>query len=129
MIDSLSDMLTRIRNSLLAKRPQVEISHSGVKFEIAKILEQEGYLAGFTKEHQNGKEVLVLNLKYVGKEPVIREIKMVSKPGQRIYLGAKEIPSVLGGLGIVIVSTSRGIMTGRMAKKQNLGGEVLIKIW
>lgn len=129
MTDPLSDMLTRIRNALLVKQESVVIPYSTLKFEVAKILEQEGYIKGFSKDRQEQRDMLVLGLKYYNKESVIRGIEIVSKPGQRIYKKAQEFPLVLGGLGTLVVSTPQGVMTTWEAKKRNIGGEVLVKIW
>ncbi|MFC1686381.1 30S ribosomal protein S8 [Patescibacteria group bacterium] len=129
MIDPLSDMLTRIRNALLVEHTKVIIPYSTLKFEVAKILEQEGYIKGFSKDRQEQHDMLVLDLKYYNDESVIKGIEMVSKPGQRIYSKTQKFPSVLGGLGILIISTPQGLMTSFRANKKNLGGEVLVKIW
>ena len=129
MIDSLSDMLARIRNAILSRKEKVIIPYSTLKFEVAKILEQEGYVKGFSKNHVGAKEILELELKYSEDNSVIAGIEIVSKPGQRIYKSFKELPKVLGGLGVLIVSTPKGVMTGFDAKKQKSGGEILAKIW
>ncbi len=129
MTDPLADMLTRIRNAILAHKPKVEIPHSSLKFEVAKLLEQEGYLHGFSKNRSGSQEVLELELKYADNKSVIQGIEIVSKTGQRLYAKAKEFPLVLGGLGTLIVSTPKGLMTGSEARHHNLGGELLIKIW
>ncbi|TES95273.1 30S ribosomal protein S8 [Patescibacteria group bacterium] len=129
MTDPLSDMLTRVRNALLVKQESVVIPYSTLKFEVAKILEQEGYIKGFSKDRQEQRDMLVLDLKYYNGESVIRGIETVSKPGQRIYKKAQEFPLVLGGLGTLVVSTPQGVMTTWEARKRNIGGEVLVKIW
>ena len=130
MTDPIADMLTRIRNALVSKHDSVEIPASNIKKEIAKILVSEGYVsdAQFVDEGVQGK--IVVKLKYgPKKEKVISGLKRISKPGLRVYAGAGEIPKVLGGLGIAIVSTSKGIMTDKQARSTGNGGEVLAYIW
>ncbi len=129
MTDPLADMLARLRNAILVHKPKTEVPYSSLKFEVAKILEQEGYLSGFSKSRLGNNEILELELKYVDGKSVITGIELVSKAGQRIYAKAGTLPEVLGGLGTLIVSTSQGLMTGKEARRKNLGGEVLIKIW
>ena len=128
MTDVIADMLTRIRNALSAKHETVEIPASNTKKAIADILLKEGYINGvdFVEGIQG---TIVITLKYDKARPVISGLKRVSKPGLRIYVGTDEIPEVLGGLGIVILSTSKGIMTGKDAKKAHQGGEVLAYVW
>jgi small subunit ribosomal protein S8 len=128
MTDPISDLLTRIRNAGRALRPTVAMPHSRMKENIANILKREGYVAEVTVE---GKAVKTINLKlkYQGKKNVIEGLRRISKPGLRHYVGAAEIPRVRGGLGIAIVSTSEGVMTGVEAKKKNLGGELLCYVW
>jgi small subunit ribosomal protein S8 len=125
MTDPIADMLTRIRNAQTARKPSVTLPSSKQKLAIAKVLEQEGYLAGVTTEEADGKEMLTLTLKYYQDRPVIERIERVSRPGLRIYKRADELPVVQGGLGVAIVSTSRGVMTNKQAKAQGHGGEVL----
>jgi small subunit ribosomal protein S8 len=125
MTDPIADMLTRIRNAQTARKPSVTLPSSKQKLAIAKVLEQEGYLAGVTTETVDGKQMLTLALKYYQDRPVIERIERVSRPGLRIYKGADELPVVQGGLGVAIVSTSRGVMTNKQAKAQGHGGEVL----
>jgi small subunit ribosomal protein S8 len=128
--DPIADMLTRIRNGSRAHHLEVAVPASRVKREIARILVEEGFIAGFTEERQGPAQVLRLTLKYVdGKAPVVSGLKRISKPGLRVYASKTDIPRVLGGLGIVIVSTSQGIMTGQQARKAQLGGEVLAYVW
>lgn len=128
--DPIGDMLARIKNGYLARKNVVEVPYSKMKEEIAKILVKEGYLERLKSKIQNSKfKVLELKLKYEGKRPAIEEVKRVSKPGVRIYAKAGEIPRVKYGLGITIVSTSKGIMTDKEAKKKNLGGEVICQVW
>ena len=127
MTDPISDMLTRIRNAHRALLPTVVVPHSKMKESIASILQKEGYIADFAME---GKvPTMKLKLKYVGKKSVIEGLRRISTPGLRRYVGADDIPRVRGGLGTSIVSTSRGLMTGVQARKNNLGGELLAYIW
>ena len=128
MTDPISDMLTRIRNASLALVPDVEVSHSRMKESIAGILKKEGYIAECSVEGKTAKKIK-LKLKFQGRKGIIVGLKRVSKPGLRRYVGATEIPRVLGGMGTAIVSTSRGVMTGVQARKQSLGGELLCYVW
>lgn len=128
MTDPIADMLTRIRNATQAKLPVVEVPHSRVKANIAEILRREGYLAEVATEGDKLKR-LKLKLKYDGRRGVIEGLTRVSKPGRRLYVGSAEVPRVRGGLGVAILSTSRGVMSGTEARKQQLGGEVLCYIW
>ena len=128
MTDPISDMLTRIRNANLALVPEVEVSHSRMKASIANILKQEGYIADCSVEGKTAKKIK-LKLKFQGRKGIIAGLKRVSRPGLRRYVGATEIPRVLGGMGTAIVSTSRGVMTGVQARKQSLGGELLCYVW
>jgi small subunit ribosomal protein S8 len=128
--DPIADMLTRIRNASRARHADVVVPASRTKREIARILTEEGFIAGFLEEHEGAHQVLRVSLKYVdGKAPVVSGLKRISKPGLRVYARKTEIPRVLGGLGLVIVSTSQGIMTGSQARKAQLGGEVLAYVW
>jgi small subunit ribosomal protein S8 len=129
MSDPISDMLTRIRNGGRALLPAVQMPHSRIKEGVAKILKTEGYVADVAVEGEKSKKTIKIRLKYNGKKNVIEGLKRVSKPGLRKYVGSTEIPRVLGGLGVSIVSTSEGLMTGTQAKKKNLGGELLCYIW
>ena len=128
MTDVIADMLTRIRNALSARHETVEIPASNTKKAIADILFNEGYIEAvdFIEGVQG---TIKITLKYNGSNKVISGLKRVSKPGLRVYVGAEEIPQVLGGLGIAILSTSKGIMTGKQAKKLHQGGEVLAYVW
>ena len=130
MTDPVADMITRIRNSVRAKLPRVDIPSSKLKVEIARILKNEGYVANF-KVTEDGKQgVLRVYLKYgPGMERVITDVQRVSRPGCRIYCGKDRIPRVYGGLGINILSTSRGLMTGRAAAKEGVGGEIICNVW
>ena len=127
--DPIADMLTRIRNANAMRYKEVEIPSSKVKVEIAKILKNEGFINDYKIKKNNVQDVIILSLKYNNKERVITGLKRISKPGLRVYAKSNEIPRVLNGLGIAIISTSQGIMTGKDAKAANLGGEVLAYIW
>ena len=128
--DPIADMLTRIRNASRARHTEVVVPASRTKREIARILLEEGFIAAVDEEHEGPRQMLRVTLKYVdGKAPVVSGLKRISKPGLRVYARKTEIPRVLGGLGIVIVSTSQGIMTGTQAHKAQLGGEVLAYVW
>jgi small subunit ribosomal protein S8 len=125
MTDPIADMLTRIRNAQTARKPSVTLPGSKQKLAVAKVLEQEGYLAGVSSENVDGKDTLTLTLKYYQDRPVIERLQRVSRPGLRIFKRVDELPVVQGGLGVAIVSTSQGVMTNRQAKAQGHGGEVL----
>jgi small subunit ribosomal protein S8 len=139
MTDPIADMLTRIRNAVHARHQRVDIPASRIKADIAKILEAEGYISGFSKvdpsEKTDGEDgvtraAIRLHLKYGPRgEQVITGIERVSRPGRRVYFGSKEMPRVLGGLGTTILTTSRGVMTGKDAAKAGVGGEVLCNVW
>ena len=128
MTDPISDMLTRIRNAGLALRPVVEVPHSRIKEHIANVLKKEGYLADVAVEGGGAKKIK-LKLKFEGKKCVIEGMRRISKPGLRHYVGADEIPRVRGGLGVAVISTPEGIMSGVQARKKNLGGEVVCYVW
>lgn len=128
--DPIADMLTRIRNASRARHAEVVIPASRTKREIARILKEEGFIADVADDRDGTVATIRLTLKYVdGKAPVVSGLKRISKPGLRVYARKTDIPRVLGGLGIVIVSTSQGIMTGAQARKAQLGGEVLAYVW
>ena len=129
MTDPIADMLTRIRNANQMRYTEVEVPASKIKEEIARILKEEGYIADYKIIKSDVQNTIILNLKYDNKTRVITGLKKISKPGLRVYAKASEMPQVLNGLGIAIVSTSKGLMTGRDAKKQSLGGEVLAYVW
>jgi len=131
MTDPIADMLTRIRNGLIARHDAVTIPTSKLKLEIGKILVEEGYLADLTEHPADaGKGTFTLGLKYESAgRPVIREIKRISKPSLRQYAGATELPEVLSGLGVAIVTTSKGVMTADRARKAGVGGEVLCSVY
>ena len=128
MSDPISDMLTRIRNGGRALLPVIVLPHSRIKEGVAKILKSEGYVSEVSVEGDTKKQIKI-RLKYEGKKSVIEGLKRVSTPGLRKYVGATEIPRVLGGLGVAIVSTSEGLLTDAQARKKNLGGELLCHIW
>jgi small subunit ribosomal protein S8 len=125
MTDPISDMLTRIRNAQTARKPSVTLPLSKQKLAVAKVLEQEGYLASVTSENVDGKNLMTLELKYYQDKPVIERIERVSRPGLRIFKRVDQLPVVQGGLGVAIVSTSQGVMTNVQAKAKGHGGEVL----
>ena len=125
MTDPIADMLTRIRNGLAANKAEVKIPFSKLKQSIAQVLKDEGYISDFKQDEVDGKPVLLIDLKYYQGKPVIENIKRVSRPGLRIYKSKDELPKVMGGLGVAIVSTSNGVMTDRAARKSGFGGEVL----
>jgi small subunit ribosomal protein S8 len=130
MSDTISDMLTRIRNSLMAKKSEVILPYSNFKHNLAKVLQAEGWIAKVEEKENDGMKTLVLNLKYDNSGiPVISGIKRVSKPGQRIYSNREQIPTVLGGMGTTIISTSKGLMTDKEARKNKIGGEIVCQIW
>jgi len=128
MTDPISDMLTRIRNAGHALLPTVNIPHSKLKEGIAQILKKEGYVADVAVDGKVAK-TLKLRLKYQGKKPTIEGLRRISRPGLRHYVGATDIPRVLGGMGVAVLSTPEGVMTGVQARKKNLGGEVLCYVW
>jgi len=128
--DPIADMLTRIRNASSARHKELSLPSSRVKREIARILVEEGFIESYETQPDGVQDKLLLRLKYAdGRTPVVSGIKRISKPGLRVYARKTEIPRVLGGLGLAILSTSHGIMTGSDARKQNLGGEVLCYVW
>jgi small subunit ribosomal protein S8 len=129
MQDPLADMLTRIRNAQMAGKTAVKMPSSKLKVSVARVLEDEGYVAGSRVEEQGGKAELTVDLKYHQGKPVIAEISRVSRPGLRAYAGKDELPSVRAGLGIAIVSTSHGVMTDRAARAAGVGGEVLCTVF
>ena len=127
--DPIADMLTRIRNANVMRYKEVEVPASKIKNEIARILKEEGFISDYKIKKNNIQDNIVLYLKYSGKERVITGLKRISKPRLRVYAKAEEIPTVLSGLGIAIISTSKGLMTDKNARKASLGGEVLAYIW
>ncbi|MCP5050132.1 MAG: 30S ribosomal protein S8 [bacterium] len=127
--DPIADMLSRIKNAIMAEKKDVPVPLSGIKQDIAKVLKKEGYITGFKVERQFPAR-MVIDLKYSDKKDnVIAGVKRISKPGRRVYAGVDDIPKVLGGLGVALISTSKGILTGRECEKQNVGGEVLLYVW
>jgi small subunit ribosomal protein S8 len=130
MTDPIADMLTRIRNACAAKHQKVDVPLSKLKLEIVRLLRDEGYINNFKLTGESPKRMIRIYLRYGSKgEPVINHLARLSKPGCRRYAGSGEIPNILGGLGLCVVSTSRGIMSGRQARKENIGGEVLCEIY
>ncbi len=128
MTDPISDLLTQIRNAHHAEKISLTLPGSKVKAAITKVLQDEGYIEGFETSEQDGKPKLTIKLKYYEGEPVIERIQRVSKPGLRVYKSAEELPKINGGLGIAIISTSKGIMTDRAARTAGVGGEVLCSV-
>ncbi len=130
--DPIADMLTRIRNAIMAGQATTSVPFSKVKAEVARILQEEGYISGFSVSEET-KRNIVIELKYFGRRrvrrPVITGIKRVSTPGRRVYVGKREIPWVLSGMGIAIMSTPQGVMTGAQARRAGVGGEVLAYVW
>jgi small subunit ribosomal protein S8 len=130
LTDPVADMLTRIRNAINARHQKVDIPASKLKLEIARILKEEGYISNFKATEEEGHKILRVYLKYANNnEAVISQVNRVSRPGCRVYVRRTEIPRVLGGMGINILTTPRGVMTGRQARKQGLGGELLCEVW
>ena len=129
MTDPVADMLTRIRNATMARHTRVTIPASNLKIAIAKILQDEGYIKDYEVLRDSPQGEIIITLRYVDKRPVLNAIKRVSKPGLRVYTGHQEIPRVRGGLGTAILSTPRGVMSGREAYRQGVGGEVLCYVW
>ena len=128
--DPIADMLTRVRNANMAEKKIVSLPHSKIKSEVARLLKQEGFISDFSLEDNNGKSILNLFLKYtLEREPVIQGLRRISKPSCRRYANAEEVPRVLGGIGIAILSTSSGLMTDSEAREKNIGGEILCYIW
>jgi small subunit ribosomal protein S8 len=128
--DPIADMLTRVRNALSARHPKVDVPASQLKMEMARILKEEGYILNFKLTEEGARKFIRIYLKYTpGNEPVISHIERVSRPGCRVYVGSQEIQRVLGGLGINILTTPRGVMTGNTARKEGVGGEVLCQVW
>jgi small subunit ribosomal protein S8 len=135
VVDPISDMLTRVRNAIMAGHNVVAVPSSKIKVEIAKILKEEGYVSGFEVVDGKvvGSKVLRVRLKYIGerreRRPVITGLERISRPGRRVYTGKQDIPWVLSGIGVAILSTPKGVMTGQRARQIGVGGEVLCKIW
>ncbi len=133
MSDPIADMLTRVRNALMRQHPAVSIPHSKVKEALAQVLKDEGYIEEFTVLPEKPQAVIQVHLKYIGgrrdRRSVITGLERVSRPGCRVYVGKKEIPWVLSGMGIAVLTTSKGIMTGQQARRKGVGGEVVCKVW
>jgi small subunit ribosomal protein S8 len=129
MSDPVADMLTRIRNGAKAEFAKVDIPGSKLKLELARVLKEQGYIKNYKFVEDNKQGILRVYLKYMGDKPVIYGLQRVSKPGRRMYTKSREIKTVLNGLGISILSTSKGLMTDKQAKQENVGGEVLCNIW
>lgn len=129
LTDPISDFLTRIKNASRASKEDLSAPHSQMKVELARILQEEGYIWSYEVLPNDGKPQIKVKLKYQGKTPVITDLKRVSKPGLRRYVAVDEVPRVLGGLGISILSTSKGVMTGAKARRAKVGGELLAQIW
>ncbi|MCX6614669.1 MAG: 30S ribosomal protein S8 [Acidobacteria bacterium] len=129
-IDPISDFLTQIRNGLGARHKSIEVPASRLKLEIARILKEEGYVASYKLAEEGAHRKLEVRLRYGNNnEPIISTIQRVSRPGRRVYVGHQDVPRVMGGLGINILTTPQGVMTGRQARQQKVGGEVLCEIW
>lgn len=129
MNDPISDMLAQIRNALLLNKESVEIPHSKIKKEVARVLKESGFIADFIEVSDDKFKKIKLILKYSRGKAVIQGLKRVSRPGRRVYVGKAELPYVLGGLGIAVLSSSHGIITGQQARRLNTGGEVLCHVW
>lgn len=130
LTDPIADMLTRIRNANMAEKKDVQMPHSKMKSEVARILKSEGFIKDYTMENEEGKSVLKVFLKYtIDREPVIQGLRRISKPSCRKYVASTEVPRVLGGIGIAILSTSSGVMTDKEARTNGVGGEVLCYVW
>lgn len=127
--DPIADMLTRIRNAVIARHDQVLIPASKTKIAIARVLKEEGFIKDYSVVRGKPERVIKINLKYIDRTPAIMGLERVSKPGLRVYVGKGEVPRVYGGLGISILSTSKGIMTGKESWKRGLGGELLCYVW
>ncbi|MBT3276832.1 30S ribosomal protein S8 [Candidatus Thioglobus sp.] len=129
MSDPIADMLTRIRNAQMVEKKEVNIPASNLKSAIASVMQQEGYIESFSIEGEKAIKTLIIKLKYFESKPVIDTLQRISKPSLRVYAASTEMPSVMNGLGIVIVSTPKGVMTGQSATAQNVGGEVLCSVY
>jgi small subunit ribosomal protein S8 len=129
MSDPIADFLTRIRNAQMAKMPVVRCPSSKIKVAISKVLEQEGYIGGYAVNEEDGKPVINLNLKYFQGQPVIEEIKRVSRPGLRNYKGKEDLPKNRAGLGVAILTTNQGLMTEKQAEAAGIGGEILCTVF
>lgn len=126
--DPIADYLTRLRNAARANRQDVTVPYSRIKEEITRILKQEGFITGY-EVNRTGRPQIKVSLKFINRTPALTGLKRVSRPGLRKYVGSEDVPRVLGGMGISILSTSRGVMTGREAKREHVGGELLAVVW
>lgn len=130
LTDPVADFLARIRNAIRARHPKLDVPASKLKLEMARILKEEGYVANYKAVEEDGRKLLRVYLKYGdNNDAAISNLARVSRPGCRVYVGRNEIPRVLGGLGIVILTTPKGVMTGSQARKQGVGGEILCQVW
>ncbi len=130
LTDPVADFLTRVRNAIRARHQKMDVPASNLKIEIARILKEEGYIVNYKATEEEGHRILRVYLKYGAEgESAILDLKRISKPGSRVYIGRDEIRRVQGGLGISILTTPKGVMTGRTARKENVGGEVLAHVW
>jgi small subunit ribosomal protein S8 len=133
MSDPIADMLTRIRNAVQRQHKSVNIPHSKIKVQLARVLKEEGYIADYEILPETPRQILRVQLRYLGdrqnRRSVISGLERVSKPGRRVYVGKQEIPWVLNGMGVAIVTTSKGVMTGQVARRTGIGGEVLCRVW
>lgn len=127
--DTISDFLTRIRNAYAAKHKSLDVPSSKLKVAIAEILKDQGFIADYQLRNEGPQPTLEVKLRYYFGQPVVREIKRISKPGRRVYAGVAELPRVRNGLGVAIVSTPRGVMSDKQARRENVGGEILCTIW
>ncbi|MBT9545176.1 MAG: 30S ribosomal protein S8 [Candidatus Sericytochromatia bacterium] len=127
--DPISDMLTRVRNALMLRKDSVEVPHSKIKKEVSRVLKENGYITDFFEVSDDKFKKIKLVLKYHDGRSVIQGLKRVSTPGRRVYVGTQEVPRVMGGMGVAVVSTSRGILTGHQARRLKVGGELLCYVW
>jgi small subunit ribosomal protein S8 len=129
LTDPVADFLARIRNAIRSRHQKLDVPASKLKTEIARILKEEGYISNYKTQEEDGKLILRVYLKYGGQEAAIRDLARISRPGCRVYIGRDEIKRVQGGLGISIMTTPKGVMTGRQARREGVGGEVLCEVW
>jgi small subunit ribosomal protein S8 len=129
LTDPVADFLARIRNAIRARHQKLDVPASKLKAEIARILKEEGYISNYKTQEEEGKQILRVYLKYAGTEAAIRDLARISRPGCRVYIGHDEIKRVQGGLGIAILTTPKGVMTGRQARRERVGGELLCEVW
>jgi small subunit ribosomal protein S8 len=129
LTDPVADFLARIRNAIRARHQKLDVPASKLKAEIARILKEEGYISNYKTQEEEGKQILRVYLKYAGTEAAIRDLARISRPGCRVYIGHDEIKRVQGGLGIAILTTPKGVMTGRQARREGVGGELLCEVW